>query len=103
MVGVSSPVSERLRCREEGDDVDPNLSFTEKTELLCRRAREIDERRFAFAGKVVDAHVDLPAVGGIDHFEPAVQGEIPGGGGHQVGIVALAREGAASLEALRVV
>ena len=83
--------------------MDPNFSFSEKTEGFCGRSREIDERRFAFAGQVVDAHVDLSAVGGIDHFEPAVQGEIPGGGGQLLRIIALAGIGAATVEAFRVV
>ena len=31
-----------------------DLPFAEKTEFLCCRSREIDERRFAFAGAIVD-------------------------------------------------
>lgn len=83
--------------------MDMNFPLAKKTEFFCRRSREIDERRFAFARQVVDAHVDFLAVGGIDHLEPAVQGEIPGSRRHAVGIITLPRECAASVKAFCIV
>ena len=52
--------------------MDSNLSFPKEVELLCRCSREINKRRFALPGAIVDAHDDLPAIGRIDHFEPAL-------------------------------
>lgn len=83
--------------------MDPDLPFAEEAEPLGRCVRKVDKGRFAFSGAVIDTHDDFPAVGWIDHLEPAVQGEVLGGGGHQVRIVALPRGGAPAFEALCIV